>query len=159
MDQNADAVRVWFRMIRLTTRIRVEIAARLRRFDLSLPQCDVLSTLSEKEGISQQELARKLYVTKGNISGLIDRLAESGLVERRSIDGDRRSHALFLTDAGRALAQAGIAAQLEFVAQSFGRIDAARLADLEALLIEARDHVRSSVEQHATRSDLVAEAA
>ena len=145
MNENDDAIRVWFRMMRLTTKIRVEMATRLRKMALSAPQCDVLTTLTEQEGISQQELAKKLYVTKGNISGLVDRLTGAGLVERRSIDGDRRSHSLYLTPAGREFARQGIAAQLEFVAQSFGRMDKARLAEFEALLIDARNHVRAAV--------------
>ena len=66
----------------------------------------MLTTLTEQEGVSQQELATRLYVTKGNISGLIDRLAEAGLVERRST-ADRRQHAIYLTEAGRRMAENG----------------------------------------------------
>lgn len=142
MASDIDALRVWFRLIRLHTRARLAIANRLRAFDLSVPQCDVLTTLTEREGLSQQELAARLYVTKGNISGLIDRLVASGLVERRSLAGDRRSHAIHLTPEGRQLAQRGIEAQQAFVAQTFGQISPERLALFEALLIEARELVR-----------------
>ena len=54
-----------------------------------------------EEGMSQQALAERLYVTKGNISGLIDRLVAAGLVERRPIVADKRQYALYLTAAGR----------------------------------------------------------
>ena len=94
------ATRVWFRFLRLQGRIRVSMTARLKDVGLSIPQCDVLTTLSEHEGVSQQELAAHLYVTKGNISGLVDRLEGAGLVERRPIPGDRRSYSLCLTPAG-----------------------------------------------------------
>lgn len=142
MSHEADAVRVWFRLLRLNTRIRAAMTTRLRKLAVSAPQCDVLTTLTEAEGISQQELAQRLYVTKGNISGLIDRLAQAKLVERRSINGDRRSHAIFLTPAGRKVAQDGIAAQRDFVARSLGRMDSVVLAEFERLMIIARDHVR-----------------
>ena len=145
MNEDADALRVWFRLLRVGNRIRVAMAARLRRIDLSLPQCDVLTTLTEEEGISQQDLAKKLYVTKGNISGLVDRLTDAGLVERRSIDGDRRSHALYLTGTGRGLALDGIAAQRDFVARSLGRMDRAKLVQFEALLGDLRTLVREAV--------------
>ncbi len=80
--QNLDrSVRVWFRLIRLEARMQAAVGERLREIGVSIPQCDVLTTLTEQEGVSQQELAKRLYVTKGNISGLIDRLAEAGLVE------------------------------------------------------------------------------
>ena len=119
------------------------VAERLKSLGLSVPQCDVLTTLTEREGISQQELAERLYVTKGNISGLIDRLAAAGLVERRSIAGDRRSHAIFLTPAGRGLAEQGIAIQREFVAQTIGKLTDGQIGEFEALLVTTRDHLRS----------------
>ena len=144
MEQEDDAVRVWFRMLRLNTRIRLAITAQLKKLNLSAAQCDVLTTLTEAEGISQQELAAHLYVTKGNISGLVDRLVESGLVERRTINGDRRSHAIFLTAGGRKAAQDGIALQRDFVARSFGRMDSAKLREFEALLIGVRTLVREA---------------
>lgn len=152
MNHHNEALRVWFRLIRLHTRSRMAIANRLRAYDLSVPQCDVLTTLTEREGISQQELAARLYVTKGNISGLVDRLVASGLVERRSLQSDRRSHAIHLTPAGRELARKGIEAQQAFVADTFGRIAPERLAQLDDLLLELREHVRVSgdaVEQDA----------
>jgi DNA-binding MarR family transcriptional regulator len=143
MSNEIDAMRVWFRLIRLHTRSRVAIANRLRAYDLSVPQCDVLTTLTEKEGLSQQELAARLYVTKGNISGLVDRLVANGLVERRSFAGDRRSHAIHLTPDGRDLALRAIEAQKKFVAETFGQLPPQRLAEFEQLLIEARDLVRA----------------
>jgi MarR family transcriptional regulator, organic hydroperoxide resistance regulator len=143
MPSDDFALRVWFRLIRLHTRSRMAVANRLRAFDLSVPQCDVLTTLTEREGVSQQELAERLYVTKGNISGLIDRLAANGLVERRAIVGDRRSHAIHLTPAGRELALHGIEAQKNFVAETFGRITPEKLNQFDQLLIELRDLVRA----------------
>ncbi|MCW2317546.1 DNA-binding transcriptional regulator, MarR family [Rhodoblastus acidophilus] len=146
MTQDTDALRVWFRLIRLHTRSRMAIANRLRAYDLSVPQCDVLTTLTEREGMSQQELAARLYVTKGNISGLVDRLVASGLVERRTLQSDRRSHAIHLTPAGRDLARKGIEAQQAFVAETFGRIEPERLAQLDGLLVELRELVRATGE-------------
>jgi DNA-binding MarR family transcriptional regulator len=151
MASENDALRVWFRLIRLHTRGRMAVAGRLRAFDLSVPQCDVLTTLTEQEGVSQQELASRLYVTKGNISGLVDRLVASGLVERRSLQGDRRSHAIFLTPEGRDMARRGVAAQRAFVAETFGRITPERLAQFDDLLIELRDLFREQT--HAAASE------
>ncbi len=144
MSEEIDAVRVWFRLLRQQTRLRLAITARLRALDLSVPQCDVLTTLTEREGVSQQELAGRLYVTKGNISGLIDRLAAAGLVERRSPEGDRRSHAVYLTAEGRKMAQKGIDIQRAFVMETFGRMSAERLALYESLLIETRELTRAA---------------
>jgi MarR family transcriptional regulator, organic hydroperoxide resistance regulator len=138
-----DATRVWFRLLRLESRINTALGSRLRALGLTAPQCDVLTTLTEREGVSQQELAERLYVTKGNISGLIDRLVASGFVERRAIAGDRRSHAIYLTAAGRRRAHEAIAMQREFVAQTFGQLSADQLVIFEELLILTRDLVRA----------------
>ena len=134
----ADPLRVWFRFIRLNRRVTAAIGAELRALGLSIPQFDVLSTLTEREGLTQQELAARLYVTKGNVSGLIDRLVEAGLVERRAIPGDRRSHALHLTPAGAALAARGLAAQAGYVARTLGRLGGEDLAAFEALVLRWR---------------------
>ena len=75
---------------------------------VTLPQFDVLATLWHGEGITQQELAERLLVTKGNVVGLIDRLCGAGLIERRDDPADRRANRLHLTKAGRKrLAAAG----------------------------------------------------
>lgn len=139
---NSAADRVWFRIMRLHMRAYGEINERLRAIGLSVPQCDVLTTLSEKEGMTQQELAQRLYVTKGNISGLIDRLAKAGLVERRVSRIDKRSHALFLTPEGRELAGQGIELQKCFVSETFGQLSPPALEQLEEGLVCARDEMR-----------------
>ncbi|HRK25147.1 MAG TPA: MarR family transcriptional regulator [Beijerinckiaceae bacterium] len=139
---SSSAMRVWFRLIRLHQALYSEVASRLRVIGLSVPQFDVLSTLTEREGISQRELADRLYVTKGNVSGLIDRLVEAGLVIRQSIPEDRRSHALHLTEEGVRLAQLGMVEHTRFMAETLGRLPEADIATLDRILIDWRDVVR-----------------
>ena len=141
---SADPLRVWFRFIRLNRRVTAAVAVELRAIGLSVPQFDVLSTLTEREGLTQQDLAARLYVTKGNVSGLIDRLVDAGLVERRAIPGDRRSYALHLTTAGTDLAVRGIALQEAYVARTLGRLPAADIAQFERLVLQWREFARDS---------------
>jgi MarR family transcriptional regulator, organic hydroperoxide resistance regulator len=143
VPETVDPLRVWFRFIRLHRRVSSAIAAELKALGLSIPQFDILSTLTEREGFTQQELAEQLYVTKGNVSGLVDRLVEAGLVERRPIPGDRRSHALHLTREGRALAEHGIAAQEAYVRRTLGRLSRADLAQLNRVVLAWRDMARA----------------
>lgn len=141
--QLPDPLRVWFRFVRLNRRVEGQVTQRLKVIGLSVPQFDLLSTLTEREGISQSELAERLYVTKGNVSGLVDRLVQAGLVERRAILGDRRSYALHLTAEGRRLALAGMEAQRGYVAETLGQMTEADLAALEQGLLALREKVRA----------------
>jgi DNA-binding MarR family transcriptional regulator len=143
MRDDGQALRVWFRLIRLNSRMESIVAERLRDIGLSVPQCDILTSLWEQEGISQQQLAERLYVTKGNISGLVDRLVAAGLVERRAPEGDRRAHAVFLTEPGRQAAEKAIAAQRLFVAETFGRLSESELDGFETTLLLLRDRLWS----------------
>jgi DNA-binding MarR family transcriptional regulator len=136
------AVRVWFRLIRLEARLGAAVAERLREIGLSVPQCDVLTTLTEAEGVSQQTLAERLYVTKGNISGLLDRLESANLVERRSTATDRRQYEIYLTAAGRTTAERAIAIQHDLIGATIGRMDQSDLRVFERMLVALRDIVR-----------------
>jgi DNA-binding MarR family transcriptional regulator len=147
-----DPLRVWFRFVRLHRRAGIAIAGELKTLGLSIPQFDLLSTLTEQEGLSQQELAQRLYVTKGNVSGLLDRMVEAGLVERRAIPDDRRSNALHLTTKGRALAEQGIAVQKAYVARTLGALDPRDLADLERLVLAWRELARADEADQAAKA-------
>ncbi|MCU0733504.1 MAG: MarR family transcriptional regulator [Hyphomonas sp.] len=138
-----DEMRLWFRFLRLHQRVSLAMAARLRAIGLSVPQFDLLSTLSEGEGITQSELAERLYVTKGNVSGLVDRLVDAGLVERRAIANDRRSYALHLTAHGRDLAEKGLATQRDYVRRTLGTLAKGDLALMERLVLDWREAARA----------------
>lgn len=149
-----DVLRTWFRFLRLHQRITSRATQEYRRLGLSIPQFDLLSSLSEREGVSQQEIAERLYVTKGNVSGLIDRLEAQGYVERRALPNDRRSYALHLTDEGRRLTQAGLAMQSRLITATLGQLPAADIASLDRILVAWRDVVR---DLPADAADLAAE--
>jgi MarR family transcriptional regulator, organic hydroperoxide resistance regulator len=145
MSDTLTPERIYFRFVRLQQRVFGEMGQTLKPTGLSIPQFDVLSTLTEQEGLSQSDLATRLYVTKGNVSGLIDRLVDAGFVERRSAPGDRRSNAVFLTPTGRTVADEGIRLQKAFVADTLGKIQQTDLKVLDGILTQWRDAVRNRV--------------
>ncbi len=101
---------------------------------LTLPQFDVLATLWHGEGITQQELAERLLVTKGNVVGIIDRTGAAGWVERRPDPEDRRANRLYLTDAGRRLVSEAMPHQMAFLKKVFGRLTEGELRLMHELL-------------------------
>ena len=72
-----------------------------RHFGLTGAQSSVLRTLSQHGPLSSAQLSRKLFVTPSNITGIIDRLAKKGLVERIRKKGDRRVVLITLVEKGQ----------------------------------------------------------
>lgn len=71
---------------------------RARQVGATRAQWRTLTTLSRNEGLNQGALADLLEVEPITLCRMIDRLEESGLVERRRDPADRRAWQLFLTD-------------------------------------------------------------
>lgn len=117
------AVLAWLRLARVYSKMQRRLQHHLRRFGLSMPQFDVLAHVGAREGISQQELAGRLLVTKGNICGLLDRMAAAGLVERREDPHDRRVNRLYLTPAGRSLLARVVPAHEALIVRLMGAIE------------------------------------
>lgn len=97
-----ERLRLWLRLLRASRGIESELRERLRvTFDITLPQFDVLAALERRDdGISMTELSRYLMVSNGNVTGIVDRLVEDGLVERLAMPGDRRTTRVKLTNRG-----------------------------------------------------------
>ena len=74
-----------------------------RRFGLSGSQLESLEILKENPGLSPSDLAHRSATDQSTASVVVKRLADSGLVERRQHDGDRRRTNLTLTPEGHAL--------------------------------------------------------
>jgi DNA-binding MarR family transcriptional regulator len=53
------------------------------------------------EGLSMGEVSRRLMVSNGNVTGIVERLVREGLVRRRTNPHDRRSQLVRLTASGR----------------------------------------------------------
>jgi MarR family transcriptional regulator, organic hydroperoxide resistance regulator len=82
---------------------RPRMLAIWRAFDLMPPQQMVLGLLGDGPR-PMGELAQRMHCDNSNITGIVDRLSERGLVERQAAEGDRRVKLVALTDAGRELA-------------------------------------------------------
>ena len=83
-------VRTWLHLNRIMYTVGRRLSGHLEHYDLTLAQFGVLAHLQAAPHISQQALADWLSVTKGNIVGLLNRLEDRGLVERRPDPADRR---------------------------------------------------------------------
>ena len=75
---------------------------RLREeFGTTLPRFDVMAALSRyEEGLKMSQLSTVLRVSNGNVTGIVDRLAEDGFLVRVPVPGDRRASMVRLTKRG-----------------------------------------------------------
>ena len=102
-------------MARACQLMQQSLARELAYLDIKPPHLDILVNLFRFEGISQQELARKLLVGRSNMSMLLPQMEKRGLIERRGDKQDKRVLRLYLTEAGRRLTREAMTIQTALI--------------------------------------------
>ncbi|TAG83091.1 MAG: MarR family transcriptional regulator [Betaproteobacteria bacterium] len=98
---------------------------------LTPPQFDVIATLGNTEGMSCKELGEKTLITKGTLTGVLDRLEQRRLIERREDAADARRTQIALTPAGESLFVQVFPAHLAHLERAFSRLSGAELKQLQ----------------------------
>jgi MarR family 2-MHQ and catechol resistance regulon transcriptional repressor len=75
----------------------------VRQCGLTHAQFDIIATLGNTAGMTYKELGERTLITKGTLTGVIERLEQKGLVARQRSGNDKRSFFVSLTDSGVAL--------------------------------------------------------
>jgi DNA-binding MarR family transcriptional regulator len=86
-----------------TMALKKYLENRLKPYDLTVEQYQVMKSLSEEDGIVQGRLCAVVHKSPANITRILDRLEKKSCVERRDNPEDRRSSLVFLTPAGNEL--------------------------------------------------------
>lgn len=96
-------LRLWLKLLKTSGLIEEELRRRMRaELGTTLPRFDVMSALSRvPEGLKMSEISRRLRVSNGNITGIVDKLTEEGIALRVAMPGDRRANLVRLTPKGR----------------------------------------------------------
>lgn len=118
--------------------------AHIRTLDLTPPQFDIIATLGNTSGMSFKELGEKTLITKGTLTGIIDRLEAKGLVRRTMSMEDRRSMIVQLTEKGESEFGRVFAPHLQFCKQAFLDYGESDFAALEGELTKLRAHLQSA---------------
>lgn len=112
----------------------------IRSLKLTPSQFDVIATLGDTDGMTCAELSAKTLVTKGTLTGVLDRLAAKGLILREQVDSDRRRVKIQLTEKGNAVFRKVYAAHIAFLRPFFERALSQREVDqARGLLLRLRD--------------------
>lgn len=110
----------------------------IRQLNLTPAQFDVIATLGNTEGMSMGDLAEKTLVTKGTLTGIVDRLEAKDLVRREVPEGNRRSFTIVLTTKGEDVFKQVFPAHINHLKPRFDRLSATELEQLKELLHKLR---------------------
>lgn len=96
-------LRLWLKLLKTSGSIEEELRRRMRaELGTTLPRFDVMSALARApEGLKMSEISRRLRVSNGNITGIVDKLTEEGIALRVAVPGDRRANLVRLTAKGQ----------------------------------------------------------
>ena len=78
-----------------------ELLARLKDTGLTIGQPKILDYLKDHDGAGQKDIAGGCHIEPGTLTTLLNRMEDAGLVERRTLNGNRRSLYVFLTEKGK----------------------------------------------------------
>ncbi len=96
-------LRLWLRLFAATSVLEKDMRRFLKtRFGTTLPRFDLMAALERApQGLTMGELSRRLMVTSGNVTLIVEALERDGLIRRWSPAGDRRTSYVALTEPGR----------------------------------------------------------
>lgn len=102
-EPSKERLRLWLRLLKASRSIEATLRENMRsEFASTLPRFDVMAALSRYEdGLKMSQLSGVLRVSNGNVTGIVDRLAEEGFLVRVPVPGDRRASLVRMTQRGR----------------------------------------------------------
>ena len=117
------------------------------QFGITRAQWAVLVRMERSEGLNQTELADRLDLQPITLTRLLDKLSDSGLIERRPDPGDRRAKRLFLTPAARPLLKRLAELGEETMTSTLAGIDPESIAKMVSQLAIVKENLRRLIQQ------------
>jgi DNA-binding MarR family transcriptional regulator len=139
-SDHGDELRLWLRLLTCTNLIEGTVRTRLRdRFDVTLPRFDLMAQLDRApDGMTLSDVSKRMMVSNGNVTGLVERLVESGHLDRRTSVSDRRVQVIRLTKLGRAEFRRMAAEHESWIAEIFSDLTPKDVRELMRLLAKAK---------------------
>jgi DNA-binding MarR family transcriptional regulator len=146
-DDHKSELRLWLRLFTCKMLVESEVRRRLReKFDLTLPRFDLMAQLDRAPGgMTLGELSKRMMVSNGNVTGLVDRLEAQGLIQRRPAPKDRRSQFVSLTAEGRKSFRAVARANADWMAEIFADLTPDDMDKLLRLLDRTKASARKAI--------------
>ena len=81
--------------------VQKKLMEQLKDTGLTLGQPKVLDYLKDHDGASQKEIAAGCLIEAGSLTSILNRMEEKGLIERKMLNGNRRTFHSFMTESGK----------------------------------------------------------
>ena len=102
--------------------VQKALLEQLKNTGLTIGQPKILDYLKEHDGSNQKEIARACFLEAGSLTIILNKMEEKGLIERRILNGNRRSFHIFLTEEGKKKQQLVADAFLEIEKKALSNI-------------------------------------
>lgn len=99
-----------------------KLLALLKDTNLTLGQPKVLDFLKDHDGANQKDIASGCHIEAASLTSILNRMEEKHMIERRMLNGNRRSYHIYLTDTGKELQVAVEQAFLQLEEEAFAGI-------------------------------------
>jgi MarR family transcriptional regulator, 2-MHQ and catechol-resistance regulon repressor len=126
-------------LIRCTQAFERFSGAHVKTMGLTESQFDVIATLGNTDGMTCKELGERTLITKGTLTGVLDRMEARSLITRRADDADARRTHIALTRKGHILFAEVFPAHLKHLQRAFDRLSSGELSGLYAGLSTLRE--------------------
>lgn len=146
-EDHHDQLRLWLRLFSVTRLMENDVRSRLQnQFDVTFPRFDILSQLYRvPDGLILGELSQRLMVSPGNITSVIKRLMDDGMIVRNQNPNDRRENIVQMTPLGREKFIQMAASNEEWVRNLTKELAPADVKALLALLQKMKTSVRRAL--------------
>jgi DNA-binding MarR family transcriptional regulator len=148
-SDHGDQLRLWLRLLTCSTLIESLVRRKLReQFDFTLPRFDLLAQLERAEqGMVLGEISKRMMVSAGNITVLVERLTESGHISRVTSAADRRVQIISLTPFGRAEFRKMAEKHREWIGELFAGVSSRDVAATLRELAKLKRSIRGAVDK------------
>jgi DNA-binding MarR family transcriptional regulator len=113
-------------------------SAHIRGMGLTMTQFDIVATLGNQPPMTCKELGEKTLISKGTMTGVLERLEIKGLIEKLINDEDGRSYKIGLSKAGDKLFKKVFPEHVEYLGKAFGKLTKKELEQAVTVLKEVK---------------------
>lgn len=136
-----------FLLNKTNLRLKAELLRRTRTYHITAEQWGILNFIACTDGITQAELSDRTLKDKPNIGRITEKLTDKGLLEKRPHPSDKRSHRLYMTDAGSSLHDVLVPIVTEVITTATADISEEELSLLKQTLNKIYQNLESSAKE------------